>query len=77
MMGLLKLPSVNSYFKMGLGNILQLLKIERRDEKNLSTQLRYNQIAGYLQWNEPVMPELRIDEDGKLDFLYLIRSLLQ
>ena len=75
-MGLIKLPSVNSYFKLGLGNLLKLLNIEKRDETNLLSQFRYNQIAGSLQWNEPVIPSARLDKDGKADFLYLIRPLL-
>ena len=75
-MGLIKLPSVNSYFKLGLGNLLKLLNIEKRDETNLLSQFRYNQIAGSLQWNKPVIPSARLDKDGKADFLYLIRPLL-
>ena len=29
-----------------------------------------------MQWNKPVIPSARLDKDGKADFLYLIRPLL-
>ena len=44
-MGMVSLPSVNSYYKLGIGKILGLLKLERRDMHNLPKNLKYNQVA--------------------------------
>ena len=37
-MGLFKLPNTLSYFKLGLHNVLRILKIEERDQDNLLKQ---------------------------------------
>ena len=64
------------YFQLGIPNVLKLLKIEVRDSANLPSILLYNQMAGAIQWNNPVPKCERLDEYGREDFLYLIRPLL-
>ena len=67
-MGMISLPSVNSYYKLGIGKILGLLKLERRDMLNLPNNLKYNQVACCLQYNAPIPKCDRNDVDGKRDF---------
>ena len=76
-MGLVQLPSVDIYFKLGIHNILKLIGIESRHEDDLLKGYKYNRVAANLQYNEPVMKHERVDEDGKEDYLYLIRPLLK
>ena len=74
--GLVTLPSAELYFQLGMANVLKLLKIEIRDSLNLPSILMYNQMAGGIQWNNPVPKCDRLDHYGKEAFLYLIRPLL-
>ena len=74
--GLVSLPSTDMYFNVGIANILTLLGIEIRDEKNLPKRLMYNQLALSVQWNNPVPIHERNHTDGKADPLYLIRPML-
>ena len=75
-MGLVSLPSIDLYFKMGISSIFQLLKLEIRDVQWLPKQFLFNQIHASCQWNLPVPPNERTHSDGRQDFLYLIRPLL-
>jgi hypothetical protein len=44
---------------------------------NLPSYTDYVVVAGALQWNAHVPKEERLHEDGRLDFLYLIRPLYE
>lgn len=67
--GLVSLPSVDMYFKIGLADILTLIKIEVRDERHLPCHLLYNQLASGVQWDDLLPLDSRIHQYGKQDFL--------
>lgn len=75
--GLVTLPSVDMYFTLGIGNILKLLKIDKSKEANLPRIFWYHNLVASIQWNDPVGREDQVHADGREDFLYLIRPLLQ
>ena len=76
-MGLVSLPSVDLYFQLGIKNLLGYVGIDRKHAVNLPGIGWYNHLAASIQWNKPVEKNLRIHRDGRMDFLYLIRPLLE
>ena len=64
------------FYSMGLDKLLALLQIETRNAQYLPKLGWFNLLQASLQWNEPVELHERKDADGKQDFLYLIRPLL-
>lgn len=75
--GIVTLPSVDIMFKLGMGQMFKLIQMSSRDSNCLPKEFWYNQLMSKLQFNKPCLLAERLNVNGRINSLYLIRLLLE
>ena len=76
-MGLVKLPNAEMHFKVGIVNVMNLIGLDDKHDDYLPGMHKFNKLQANIQFNQLASMNERKDEEGKQDFLYLIRPLYE
>ena len=72
-MGLVKLPNTEMHFIVGIRNVINLIGLDDKHADYFPGMHEFNKLQANAQFNQLVSMNERKDEEGKEDFLYLIR----
>ena len=73
--GLVKSPNTEMHFKVGIRNAMNLIGLDDKHADHLPGMHKFNKLQANIQFNQLASMNERKDEEGKQDFLYLIRPL--